>query len=93
MNDAGNRLKVIAGSGFTERFNAADHKLVLLRRLIYHPHPPPLPGLDIALLDETSQSAAQRGAGAAILLRQFVLRGKHRFGGIDVFLYFFFKSL
>ena len=34
MNDAGNRLKVIAGSGFTEGFNAADHKLVLLRRLM-----------------------------------------------------------
>ena len=58
MNDAGHRLKMIAGSGLTKGLDAADPKLVLLGRLIDHAHPPPLPGLDIAVLDEARQRAA-----------------------------------
>ena len=88
MNDAGHRLKMIAGSGLTKGLDAADHKLVLLGRLIDHAHPPPLPGLDIAVLDEARQRAAQRGAGAGIRRRQFAFGGKHRLGGIEALLYF-----
>ena len=58
MNDAGHRLKMIARSGLAKGLDAADHKLVLLGRLIDHAHPPPLPGLDIAVLDEARQRAA-----------------------------------
>ena len=88
MNDAGHRLKMIAGSGLAKGLDAADHKLVLRGRLIDHPHPPPLPGLDIAVLDEARQRAAQRGAGAGIRRRQFAFGGKHHLGGIEALLYF-----
>ena len=88
MNDAGHRLKMIAGSGLTKGLDAADPKLVLLGRLIDHAHPPPLPGLDIAVLDEARQRAAQRGAGAGIRRRQFAFGEKDRLGGIEPLLYF-----
>ena len=93
MNDAGHRLKMIAGSGLAKGLDAADHKLVLRGRLIDHPHPSPLPGLDIAVLDEACQRAAQRGAGAGIRRRQFAFGGKDRLGGIEALLYFLLHVL